>query len=334
MTLAARSLCAALFVAVFGAMPAKAALTVCNQTSYIIDTAIGYQERVDAVTQGWARIVPGKCAEIYPQPLSGPAYYLYAKSSQMHSGPARAWGGHVRLCARDGNFTLHQPLIMETCPEDSFIVPFSRIDPRGKRDWSTVLTESPQLSSFELARQAGIVRLLIDAGYRITADPKTANAALASFRARVHLSEKASNDDLFSALETVALRAAAPTGYSICNDSSGEIYAAIGFQTGKDWTSQGWWKVEAGACARVITQALHYDKIYLFAEGAKNPRLVSGPEKFCIADVEYETSQKLSCKSTGKTEEGFAVTDTRGLTGYAAHVGNNGLLAATNHMPK
>jgi uncharacterized membrane protein len=335
MKLAVRSLCAALFMAaLFGAMPAKAALTVCNQTSYVIDTAVGYQERIDAVTQGWARIIPGKCANIYPFPLSGPAYYLYAKSSQVHSGPGHAWGGNVRLCAKGENFTLHQPLIMETCPEDSFIMPFSRVDPKGKHDWSTVLTESPQLSSFELARQAGIVRLLIDAGYKITANPKTANAALAAFRARVHLSEKASSADLFNALQSVAMKAAAPAGYSICNDSSGEIYAAIGFREGKDWTSQGWWKVEAGACARVITQSLHYDKVYLFVEGANNPRLVGGPEKFCIADIEYETSQKQNCKTTGKTEEGFAITDTRGLTGYAAHVGNKGLMSPAGHMPK
>jgi uncharacterized membrane protein len=332
MRFAARSLCAALFLAaMLGAMPAKGALIVCNQTSYVIDTAIGYQERLDAVTRGWARIVPGKCANIYPLPLNGPAYYLYAKSSQMHSGPGRAWGGNVRLCARDGNFTLHQPLVMETCPEDAFIVPFSRVDPKGKHDWSTVLTESPQLSSFELARQAGIVRLLIDAGYKIT-DTKSAEGALAAFRARMHLSAKAGNADLFSALETAAMKAAVPSGYSICNDSSGEIYAAIGFQEGRDWTSQGWWKVEAGACARVITQALHYDKVYLFVEGAKNPRLVSGPEKFCVADVEYETSQRQNCRSTGKTEEGFAVTITKGLTGYAAHVGDKGLLP--DHMSK
>jgi uncharacterized membrane protein len=158
MTFAARSLCVALFVAaMFGAMPAKAALTVCNQTSYVIDTAVGFQERTDAVTQGWARIIPGKCANIFPLPLTSQAYYLYAKSSQAHSGPAREWGGKIRLCAKTGNFVLHQPLIMETCPEDSFIMPFSRVDTKGQRSWSTVLTESPQLSSFELARQAGIV---------------------------------------------------------------------------------------------------------------------------------------------------------------------------------
>ncbi len=164
----------------------------------MIDTAVGYQERTDAVTQGWARIIPGKCANIYPHPLTGAAYYLYAKSSQVHSGPGHAWGGNVRLCAKGENFILHEPLIMETCPEDSFIMPFSRVDPKGRRDWSTVLTESPMLSSFELARQAGIVRLLIDAGYKITADPKTANAALWQLRARASEAKKRAALTIFS----------------------------------------------------------------------------------------------------------------------------------------
>jgi uncharacterized membrane protein len=331
---AVRFLCAALFaVAIFGAAPAHAELTVCNQTSYVLYTAIGYQEKADALTQGWARIIPGKCANIFPGPLTSPAYYLYAKSSQAHSGPARAWGGTVRLCAKTTNFVLHEPLIMDTCPEDSFIMPFSRVENKGKRNWTAILTESAAIASFDLARQAGIVRLLIDSGYKIT-DAKSADAALKSFYQRMKLSAHASNADQFDALETLALKSAAPTGYSICNDSSGEIYAAIGVQNQAAWASRGWWKVAPGGCARVLTQPLSFDKVFLFVQGHNNPRLVSGPAKFCVADVEYETSQRQNCSSKGLSEMGFAATNTKGLTGYAAHVGNSGLLPQPGHIPK
>jgi uncharacterized membrane protein len=330
----ARFFCAAFFaVAVFGAVPAHAELTVCNQTSYVLYTAIGYQEKADAVTQGWARIIPGKCANIFPAPLTSPAYYLYAKSSQAHSGPARAWGGDVRLCAKTTNFVLHEPLIMDACPEDSFIMPFSRVENKGKHNWTAILTESAGISSFDLARQAGIVRLLIDSGYKIT-DSKSAQAALKSFYQRMKLSDHASSADMFDALETLALKSAAPTGYSVCNDSGGDIYAAIGMQSQPDWASRGWWKVAPGGCARVLTQPLAYDRVFLFAQGHNNARLVSGPEKFCVADVEYETTLRRSCASKGLTEAGFAVTDTKGLTGYAAHVGNSGLLPQPAHTPK
>lgn len=330
----ARLSCAAvLAIAAFAAIPAHAALTVCNQTSYVIETAVGYQAKTEAITQGWARIVPGKCAGIFPEPLTSPAYYLYAKSSQAHSGPARAWGGKVRLCAKATNFVLHQPLIMDTCPEDSFIMPFSRVDTHGKRDWSETLTESSKLSSLDLARQAGIVRLLIDSGYKIV-DAKSADKALKSFYQRMKIGPHVSNDDLFNALETAALKSAAPMGYSICNDSSGEIYAAIGLQNGKEMQSRGWWKVAPGACARAITQPLAADRIFLLAQTRSNPRLVSGPEKFCIADIEYETSLRQNCASKGLTEAGFAATQTKGLTGYAAHIGNSGLLPQSGHMPK
>ncbi len=330
----ARILCAAFFaMAAFVAMPAHAALTVCNQTSYVLYAALGYQARTEAITQGWARIVPGKCANIFPEPLTSQAYYLYAKSSQAHSGPARAWGGKVRLCARNTNFLLHQPLIMDTCPEDSFIMPFSRVETHGRLSWSMTLTESQNISSFDLARQAGIVRLLIDSGYKIV-DAKSADLALKAFHQRMKLSDRASMADLFDALETAALKSAAPMGYSICNDSSAEIYAAIGVQNGNDTESRGWWKVTPGGCAKALTQPLSTDRVFLFAQNHNNPRLVSGPEKFCVADIEYETSQRKDCSSKGLSEEGFAVTATGGLTGYAAHIGNSGLLPQPGHMPK
>lgn len=334
MNFPARFLCAAVFAAVVAAAtPANAALTVCNQTSYVIDTAIGYQAKTEAVTQGWARIIPGKCAGIFPSPLTSQAYYLYARSSQAHSGPAREWGGKVRLCAKTTNFVLHQPLIMDTCPEDSFIMPFSRVETHGKANWSTTLTEQPSITSFEIARQAGIVRLLIDAGYKIT-NAASATGALGSFYKRMKLGPHTSTDDLFDALETAARKSAAPTGYSICNDSAAEIYAAIGVQNGADLVSRGWWKVVPGSCARAITQPLTYDKVFLLVEGNNNPRLVTGPEKFCVANIEYETPQRANCSAKGLSEAGFAVTVTKGVTGYAAHVGNNGLLAPPSHIPK
>ena len=331
---AARFLCAAFsLLAAFSAMPAQAALTVCNQTSYIIDTAVGYQARTEAITRGWAHIIPGKCANIFPEPLTSQAYYLYAKSAQAHSGPAREWGGKVRLCAKTTSFVLHQPLIMDSCPEDSFIMPFSRVQTHGRLDWSMTLTESDSLSTFDLARQAGIVRLLIDSGYKIT-DAKSADAALKAFYQRMKLGPHAGNADLFDALETAALKSAAPMGYSICNDGSGAIYAAIGMPEGGELVSRGWWKVEPRGCARVLTQPLSFDKMFLLAQSHNNPHLVGGPEKFCIADIEYETSQRQNCAAKGLTEAGFAVTATKGLKGYAAHIGNNGLLLQSGQMPK
>ncbi|MGA9796499.1 MAG: DUF1036 domain-containing protein [Rhizomicrobium sp.] len=334
MNVSARFFCAAICVAAaLAATPASAALTVCNQTSYVIDAAIGYQAKTEAITQGWARIIPGKCANIFPAPLTSAAYYLYARSSQVHSGPAREWGGKVRLCAKTADFVVHQPLIMDTCPDDSFIMPFSRIETHGKANWTMTLTEQPAITSFDLARQAGIVRLLIDSGYKIT-DAKSASGALASFYKRMKLNPGVSVADLFDALQTAARKSAAPTGYSICNDGATEIYAAIGMQDGGALLSRGWWKVTPGSCARALTKPLSYDKVYLLVESHTNPKLVSGPEKFCVADIEYETPQRTDCAAKGLSEAGFAVTATRGLTGYAAHIGNSGLLPQPAQMPK
>lgn len=336
MTGPARSVCAAILgvaAAVLASLPAHAALQVCDQTSYVIYAAIGYQERTDAVTKGWTRIVPGSCANVLSVPLTAPAYYLYAKSSQAHSGPSRVWGGKIRLCAKNTDFSLRQPLLMESCPGDSFVMPFSRVESGKKKSWSTTLTESKVITTLDMARQAGIARLLIDCGYKI-GDAKSAESALADFRRRMKLSAKASTADLFDALETEAAKAAAPAGYSVCNDSDGEIFAAIGMGNGKIWSSRGWWKVAPASCARVVTAPLAADRIFLLVQRENGKPLVSGNAKFCVADVEYETAWRTDCHAHGLSDAGFAVTETRGRSGYAAHVGNSGLLPQGSHIPK
>ena len=78
--------------------------------------------------------------------------------------------------------------------------------------------------------------------------------------------DNADSAALFDALETEALKVAAPAGYSICNDTDAPVWAALGLRDGKIWHSRGWWKVAPGACASAIAEAARHDKIYLLVE--------------------------------------------------------------------
>jgi len=317
--------------------PASAALTICNQTSYILYTAAGYQAGAAMFTRGWTRIVPGDCAAVFPDPLTAPGYYVYARTSQAHSGLARAWGGGVRLCAKDANFALQSPLAVPGCQgDDTFQLPFAAVATRGKKAWTMTLTESPLITSLDVARVIGIVRLLDDIGYKVGQSDangnKSRDAAMIDFRKRMKLPETASNGDLFDALETEAFKASAPAGYSVCNDSDGDVWAAIGLKSASGWVSRGWWKVPPAGCAKAITDPLATDKVYLLVESRTDAYLVKGPMKFCIANVEFEIFGTDKCASRGLTEVGFAATDTRGRTGYAAHVGKDGLLTPAPQM--
>ncbi len=316
------------------ARPAAAEVHLCNQTSYVLYAAIGFQSASSMVTRGWTRIAPGDCALTMREPLTLSTYYIYARSSQAHSGPSHAWGGPLRLCAKDTGFSLQTPLGAPGCgSDDTFAMPFATVSTRGHASWTTTFTESPAINSFYAAQQAGLARLLGDIGYKgDLGDAKAHAETLAKLRLRLKLPANASPDELFDALETEAFKAAAPAGYSICNDADSVIWAALGMQTGSNVVSRGWWRISPGVCAKAITEPLNTDRVYLLAEKHGNNHLVSGPAKFCVTDIEFEIYGNQRCTARGLTEVGFAATVTKDKSGFAAHIGANGLMPPARQL--
>lgn len=306
--------------------PADAALRLCNRTSHILYASTGGETGTTVATRGWMRIVPGACEAAIAGGLTAQRYFVYARSSQAHNGPARAWGGHTGLCAKDTDYALEQPLGTPRCPsDDAFTVPFATVETGGQANWTTTFTETPPLASANAARQAGIVRLLGDAGYNVGLG-EGVGAALKKFRLRMKLAADAGPTDLFDALETEAMKVASPAGYSICNDTDAPIWAALGMRRAGVWFAQGWWKVAPGACARAIATRLSSDKIYLLVEKSDGHRLVTGKENFCVTNITFEIQGRTRCAERGLTAAGFAVTNTKGRGGFTAHVSEDGLL--------
>ncbi len=333
----ARCLAAAFALAVLFAAPSRAAMTVCNRTSYVLYTATGTATDSAIAAQGWSRVVPGGCKAVLPNDLTAPAYYLYARSSQAHAGPARAWGGNVSICAKDTNFTSRDPVTSNRCQSDDFFtLPFATVDTHHLRTWTATFSESRDLATLPQAQYAGLKRLLRDVGYKlatIDAKPdKAADGALADFRKRLRLLPTASAGDLFDALETEALKTTTPAGFAICNDTAKAVAAATGQKLRNDWISHGWWKIAAGSCARVIDDLKGLDSVFLYVQKINGPALVGGGNKFCVADIEFDIQGRARCAQRGLTEAGFAETKVKGLTGFAAHVGDNGLIK-TGHTP-
>jgi uncharacterized membrane protein len=309
--------------------PASAALKLCNQTSYIIYAAVASATKSELDAQGWTRVVPGDCATPLAEPLSAPAYFVYARTSQAHSGPSRAWGGNVPVCARDTNFSQRMKLPLQKCPGSGFYrMPFALIDRRGRRAWTTTFTESPALKTLSEAKRAGINRLLTDLGYRVNVPGDRArDQALEDFHNRAKLPADANSAELFAALETQATKAAAPAGYTVCNDTEGTFWAAIGLKVPKGMLTRGWWEVSPGACGHLATQPLNTDRVFLAVQPKGRKPLVSGPAKLCVGANAFELTSSGTCAGKGVHQAAFAITDTRGRTGYVAHVGENGLVA-------
>jgi uncharacterized membrane protein len=310
------------------ASPAMAALKLCNRTSYVLYASTGQRTNSTITTRGWTRIAPGACEAAIQGALSAAAYYVYARTSQAHRGPARAWGGTSQLCVKETDYAIETPAGASNCrSDDAFLAPFAPVATKGEANWTMTFTQHPPLGSADAARRAGLARLLGDIGYRIGANGvEGVPAALEKFRTRMKLTKDAPSADLFDALETEALKVAAPAGYSICNDTDAPVWAALGERRGKVWSSRGWWKIVPGACARVIATALDTDKVYLLVERKDGKRLVSGKEAFCITNIQFDVEGRMKCAARGLKPAGFATTVTKGLTGFAAHVSEDGLL--------
>lgn len=317
------------FAATLAAAPANAGLKLCNRTSYILYAAVAATAKGNVATQGWTRIAPGACETAIPTPLKSPPYYVYAQSSRSHSGAARAWGAGTKFCIKHGNFTLTAPM-RSRCAEDAFDVGFSEIATKGKSDFTETLTEKSALATLDQARIAGLQRLLNDNGYKLANidgnDDKPTETALNDFRRKARLKRKATDADLFNALEKKAGDTAAPAGYSVCNATPTPFWAAIGQRNGKDWVSRGWWKVPPANCATAITDPLDTDRIYLLADIPGKKPLVAGSNKFCVTDIAFEIQGRNDCKKRGMREVGFAETNVKGANGYVAKIGPNGLI--------
>ncbi len=313
------------------ASPAAATLKICNRTSYVLYSATGVASPTTIATQGWTRVAPGDCQAILQGDLNAPAYYVYARSSLAHSGPSRAWGGDKPVCVKDVNFSAHDPLAARDCASDSyFTLPFAAVNTHHMKSWTMTLSEATFITTLEQARVAGLKRLLRDIGYRIASlengSDNQADRALENFRRRQNISPKATDADMFVALEAAALKVTAPAGYSICNDTAKPVAAAIGEKTVGNWISHGWWKIDAGSCAKAITTPLSAANIYLFVQKIGGAPLVTGEAKFCVAEIEFDIEGRSRCKDRGLTETGFAETRVQGVAGYAAHIGETGLL--------
>ncbi len=310
---------AALWLSVIALLPAPAAaaLKLCNQTSYILETATGIERAEEVITKGWTRLIPGACKTVLAGDLRQQTSFVYAQSARAYDGPRRAWGGLHWLCARTGNFRTVEPSGNPSCTNGQRL-PFFQISAPGQENWTQIFAQTPALTSRAAAQTAGLARLRSSAGL-------DGAQALARFRARMHLPAHAPPAAVFDALENAALSRAAPNGYEVCNDTSAPIFVALADREQGHWHTRGWWHVGPVACAQTLTTALT-GKVYLLVDGAKGRRLVGGGARFCVTNITFDVQGQGSCAARGLKPAGFLATNLRHHPGYIAHVDQNGLV--------
>ena len=116
------------------AVPAKADLKLCNNTTSRVGVAIGYKDREGWATEGWWTFDPGKCLPLLKGDLIAKYYYVYA----VDYDKGGSWGGKSMMCTRDKVFTIRG---IEDCEARGYTrTGFFEVDTDEQGDWTVSLS--------------------------------------------------------------------------------------------------------------------------------------------------------------------------------------------------
>jgi uncharacterized membrane protein len=322
-----RELLPAILTALALTAPARADLQFCNKTSYVLDLALGLEEKDAAATRGWFRIDPGACRSVLQGALTSDKVYIHARALAAYGPSPLPQAGHADFCIADGNFVIAAAKTCQTRAGQR-LVRFSQIKPSESEQILTAYLGEEADYDPAQARLAGIQRLLVIAGY--DANPidglegKKTTAALDAFLKDRRLPADTANGPAFFQVMLDAVKAADGVGFSWCNETPHAVMAALGLDENGVVTTRGWYRVDAGKCVKPDLPA-KLARLYSFAEAVdkegqalkRGDKLLvwGGPTQLCTRDVRFEISEQKNCGAQGLTGTGFAVIDMAGKQG-------------------
>jgi len=89
-------LAAAILVA--SAVPARAEFELCNQTSYVLRSAIAFKEKGEINSKGWWTLFPGECKTVIKSTLKQNQYYAFAEAAPVHKAGLNSFEGDREFC--------------------------------------------------------------------------------------------------------------------------------------------------------------------------------------------------------------------------------------------
>jgi uncharacterized membrane protein len=301
-------------------VPAQADLKLCNRMSYVVEAAIGIDDKAATATRGWFRLDPAACRVVVQGTLTADRILLNARALGVYGASPIPQNGRDALCVAADNFVI---AAARQCRAGQTPAPFTQITPTQTDDGNLVayLAEDSEYDD-EQARLAGIQRLLVIAGYDAAPidgvdGPKT-QAALAAFLKSRGLAPDIVQAPNFFATMIDAVQSPSATGLTWCNDTPHKIMAAIGTDDGKTVISRGWYHIDPGKCLHpdVVGQPR---QIFSFAEAvdADNRTIMlkdkalnwGGSTPLCTRESKFEINDQADCGSRGLTATGFAAVD-------------------------
>lgn len=304
-------------------LPAHADLSLCNRMSYVVEAALGIEERNMAATRGWFRLDPGQCRPVLQGNPPPGQLYIHARVPALYGPSPLPMTGQAEFCVGDSNFTIAGA---RNCRAGQKPAPFTPVQPAETEQGLTVtLAEEADYDEIQ-ARDAGIQRLLVVAGYDAAPidgirGAKT-DAALMQFLQENKLANTAAGkSDFFDILLEAAQRPG--SGFAWCNDTSYAVMASLGVEDRNAIVTRGWYRVEPGKCLRPEVSGSPR-RLFSFGEAVDasgntiragdKPLAWGGGTQLCTRPVKFELYDHHDCLGRGLTASGFAAIDFTGRT--------------------
>ena len=337
------SLGAALLMATaffFESAAAHASYKFCNETSYVLMSAIGMESGGGSMeSQGWFRLYPGFCTEILAELEKGQRYYVYARSVGAYRGAPKIFGGNETLCiSLKENDRFH---ITDTIPcrehgyEKTGFLPV-HIAGGSKR---STFSEQRTYPTRRHMMVAGTQRLLNENGFDVGeidgyAGQTTLRAIKEFQKAHEIRVTGVISQYLFDNLVRVAKSRVAEKGMWLCNKTKHILWSAFGHKTfgpKSEYESMGWIKLPPDGCRRVLHERLGRDIYYAYAEvideGGVLARekgrdlLWAGDFPMCVHRTLFRIRGRADCEKRKYREVHFRKIETGGVPSWTETFG-------------
>jgi uncharacterized membrane protein len=108
----------------------------------------------------------------------------------------------------------------------------------------------------------------------------------------------------------------AAADFTLCNQTSYVLKAAVGYRERGRWHSRGWWTIHPGACEAALKGELDKSVYYTFAHSvsahAGGMKYFDGSHRFCVDDADFEVQSRSDCDRKGMTDRRFSRIEIEG----------------------
>src|SRR5271163_4193743 len=115
--------------------PAFADLKLCNRMSYVVEAAIGIDDKAATATRGWFRIDPAACRVVVQGTLNADRILLNARALGVYGSSPIPQNGSDNLCVASDNFVI---AAARQCRAGQSPAPFTQVNPTPTDDGNLV----------------------------------------------------------------------------------------------------------------------------------------------------------------------------------------------------